>query len=209
MNYIEFHRKYKDRPLVLSRDVLKGLPDPQAMRNQLGRWQDRKLLSKLRRGVYVFTAEVKPDVSWVANRLYEPSYLSLEYALSFYDLIPEKAADITSVTTLKTMRFKNKLGYFLYRHVKPEVFRGFRKMGDAKLPFFMAEPEKAVVDFLYFKLPVFIKKETREILKESYRFQNYEDLDPRKLRRWAKLFQNAKLAKVTNEFCRMVREDSA
>ena len=208
MNYIEFQRKYKDKPVILSRDVVRQAKDPQAMRNQLGRWQARKLLLKLKRGVYIFAAEEKPDVHWIANSLYEPSYLSLEYALSFYGLIPERVVDVTSITTLKTMHFKNELGHFVYRHVKPEVFRGFKKMGDNKLSFFMAEPEKAVVDFLYFKLPV-LKKQTEIVLRESYRFQDYEDLDQKKLKMWAKLFGNAKLDRVTGEFCRMIKQDSA
>ena len=208
MNYLKFHQKYRDRPLLLSREVLRGVRNPQVLRNQLNRWQDKKLLLKLRRGAYVFMTEARPDRSWIANKLYEPSYLSLEYALDFYDLIPDRVADVTSLTTLKTMRFENKLGHFIYRHVNPRVFRGFRQMGDAKLLFFMAEPEKAVVDFLYFKLPVF-KKGTAQILKESFRFQNYENLDPGKLKRWADLFENAKLTRVIDELCRMIRRESS
>lgn len=67
--------------------------------------------------------------------------------MNFYGLIPEGVADMTAVTTRKTMRFENTLGRFIYQHIKPAAFRGFRTMGSGPNAFFMAEPEKAVVDF--------------------------------------------------------------
>lgn len=207
MNFIEFQRKYKNAPLIYSRDVVREAPNhEQAVRNQLGRWRTRKLLLKLKKGVYVLRGEAGPDLNWIANRLYEPSYISLEHALSFYDLIPERVADITSVTTLKTKTFQNELGNFVYRHLKLEAFRGFKKAGAPKLPFFIAEPEKALVDFLYFNLPVF-GREPVTVLKESYRFQNYEDLDKGKLRRLGELFGSAKLMRVLDKVCQMVEKE--
>src|SRR3989338_1236167 len=166
MNFIEFQKKYKNAPLIYSRDVVREAGNQkQSARNQLGRWLAKKLLLKLKKGVYLLRNEANPDLNWIANQLYEPSYISLEYALSFYDLIPERVVDITSITTLKTKTFQNELGHFVYRHLNPKAFRGFKKMEDSQQPFLIAEPEKAVVDFLYFNLPAFGKEPT-EILKE-------------------------------------------
>ncbi|MBI4352429.1 MAG: hypothetical protein HY593_00735 [Candidatus Omnitrophica bacterium] len=208
MNFIEFQRKYKNAPLIYSRDVVReSRNQKQAVRNQLRRWQARKLLLKLKKGVYVLRGETAPDLNWIANRLYEPSYVSLEYALSFYDLIPERVTDVLSVTTLKTKTFQNELGNFVYRHLKPETFRGFKKAGDPKLPFLIAEPEKALVDFIYFHLPMF-GKDPAAVLKESYRLQNHEELDKGKLRRMGKLFGSLKLMRVLDDVCRMMEGES-
>ena len=208
MTFIEFQRKYKNTALITSREVIRESGEPaQEVRNQLGRWLAKKLLLKVKKGVYLLQGEAHPDLNWIANRLYEPSYISLEYALSFYDLIPERVADITSVTTLKTKTFKNELGNFVYRHVKPEVLRGFRKAGESKPSFFIAEPEKAIIDFLYFNLQE-LSKEPATILKESYRFQNHEDLDKGKLKRWGKLFRDDKLMRVVSEVCQMIEKET-
>lgn len=212
MNYLEFQKKYQDVPILYSRDLVKRVRNPQAMRNQLRRWRGKGLLLKLRKGAYVLSGPAcrRPDIHWIANCLYGPSYLSLEYALSFYGLIPERAADIVSVTTLKTMRFQNDLGSFVYRHVQPEAFQGFRSAGSGAAHFFMAEPEKAVVDFLYFHLAAFggDAGEVGKVLKESYRFQNIESLNEKKLVRWAGLFGNSKLKRVVSGVCRLIREES-
>jgi len=152
------------------------------------------------------TGKAGIDKNYAANVIYGPSYLSLEYALSFYGLVPERVTDITCVTTLKTAVFDNPLGRYVYQHIKPEAFRGFISMGEFPSRFFMAGPEKAVVDFLYLNLGKF-KGNTVELLKESYRFQNVEDLDQAKLSAWGKLFKVKKLTGVIRDFCRWIDEE--
>lgn len=141
MNYDEFRMKFQEYPFILSKDVIRGQKDSQNQMNQLNRWTKKGLLIRLRRGMYVFNAHdrrVAADVNYIANRLYEPSYVSLESALNFYGLIPESVKDITSVTTRKTNTFCNEEGVFSYSHVKPRAFRGFKKMGGARAPFYTA-----------------------------------------------------------------------
>jgi len=91
-----------------------------------------------------------PDM-YVANHLYSPSYVSLETALSDYSIIPEVSMAVTSITTKTTRRFRNKHGLFIYRTVKPEAFAGYYVEREGGFDILMAEPEKALVDFLYFK----------------------------------------------------------
>lgn len=87
---------------------------------------------------------------FIAKEIYSPSYVSLEYALSIYGLIPERVVDVTSVTTKKPIEFKNKLGVFIYQHIKENCFTGFIEKEDENgLVYFIATPEKAVADFLY------------------------------------------------------------
>lgn len=120
--------------------------------NNYTRWCKQGLLVRLRRGWFAFPEMLKaPDFArYVASRIYRPSYISMQTALSFYGMIPEVVTDITSVSTLKTAEFTNEFGAYSYRTVKPELFFGFelRKMQDGRtIPF--ATPEKALLDFLY------------------------------------------------------------
>ena len=209
MNFIEFKRRFQNRPLILSRDVVQMAKNPQAMRNQLSRWQKKGLLIGLRKGVYMLSPHdrrIDIDNQVIANRLYEPSYLSLEYALNFYGLIPEKVVDLTSVTTRKTMRFKNESGHFIYQHIQPKAFRGFRKMGSEKNSFFMAEQEKAVVDFLYLNLAQ-LTNNVKDVLENSFRFQNIEELNKKRLIEFGKLFGSKKLMRVLKQLGQWIEEE--
>ena len=121
-------------------------------RNNLTRWCKKGLLVKLRNEYYAFPEYKKvPDFArYVANRIYQPSYISLHSALSFYGMIPEEVVNLTSVTTLKTAKFTNVFGTFFYQHVATPLFFGFeaKKMANGRMLLF-ATPEKALLDLLY------------------------------------------------------------
>lgn len=210
MNFGAFRNKHKNMPFFMSKDVVREYPGRQNVLNQLRRWQSRGLILKLRRGMYILNSEeraVTPSAAFIANQLYGPSYVSLEYALGLYDFIPERVYDVTSITTKKTASFKNDLGVFAYRHLKPEVFRGFRfEKGDGGFGFLIAEPEKAIVDFVYLKLP-FFKNDYKEILEQSYRFQNLGKLNRRRIKMFAGLFGSRKLESVIKAFVELIKEE--
>ena len=104
---------------------------------------------KLRRELYVLPDRPASDLE-IANQLYHPSYISFEYALAYYHLIPEAVFEITSATPRTSRRF-NALGKtFTYRRLKPSAFTGYRPEKVGGRVILMAEPEKAVVDSLYF-----------------------------------------------------------
>ncbi|MDO8734122.1 MAG: hypothetical protein Q7K21_03070 [Elusimicrobiota bacterium] len=140
---------------------------------------------------------------FIAKEIYSPSYISLEYALSIYGLIPERTLDITSVTAKKTAKFENKLGTFVYQHIKENCFTGFiEKKDEADLAYFIATPEKAVADFLYLNKNRFDKNYT-DILKESFRFQNTGSLNKRKFKFYVKLFSSRKLSQIAEAFLKL------
>ena len=144
----------------------------------------------------------------MANQLLWPSYVSLESALGYYGFIPESVADVTSVSTKKTSRFINSIGRFVYQRIKPDAFRGYRSYKDeAGLECLIAEPEKAVVDFLYLNLRKF-KTEAKAVFKESCRFRNIEGLKPKKVLLWARFFKNIRLEAVASEFCAFIKDVS-
>ncbi len=105
----------------------------------------------LRRGWYVFS-DLEPHEALLfeaANRIYSPSYVSLEMALSYHNLIPEGVYAITSVSTRKTVTFQAPIGDFIYRTVKPGRFFGYGIVEMNSRRFIMADVEKALLDFFY------------------------------------------------------------
>ncbi len=198
MNFQRFKEQFQNRPFFSSHDAMAGEKDPQLLRNQLSRWQKKGLILPLRKGVYVFNrieSKIELDPFYAANIIYEPSYISLESALSFHGLIPEGVVSFTSITTRKTKEFSNSLGHFSYQHIKPEAFRGFRKEPYQRGSFFMAEAEKAIVDFVYLRLSCF-NVDPGRVLEYSYRFQGTDILKTEKLLEFGSLFGCKKLMKV-------------
>ena len=124
------------------------------IRRQVCGWVKKGYLLQLKKGVYVFSdtyRKITPSRRFIANYLVLPSYLSLEYALGYYDLIPEKVTVYSSLTTKKTQTFTNALGRFDYCSVKESLFFGFTKAVSVNQEFFIALPEKAILDFFYFR----------------------------------------------------------
>jgi predicted transcriptional regulator of viral defense system len=117
-------------------------------------WRKQGHLILLKRGIYVLSSDLRKQplsMGFISNFLFSPSYLSLEYALSYYDLIPEAATVYTSVSTKKTTKFNTPLGVFEYRSVKNSLFFGFTKATGQGQDYFIAYPEKAVLDFFLFQ----------------------------------------------------------
>lgn len=148
--------KYRDfvktigKPYFTRQDVL--LRDISIYDSQLTKWQKEGLLVRAKRGLYVFTdrqKELTPEE--MSMLLYEPSYISLESALSHYGFIPEIVHAVTSVTTKTTRTFSNPFGHFMYRSVKPELFFGYVPKETKHGKFLFAEPEKALLDFFYLR----------------------------------------------------------
>ena len=158
MNFRELYKTLeKNKYYIFSfEDVLTFYPA--SVRSNLGksilRWKKNGWIYPLKRGLYELAYPKDfsiPDLH-IANRLYSPSYISLETALSNYSIIPEVSMAVTSVTTKPTRRFKNKHGLFIYRSVKPEAFMGYYIEKAGNFEFLIAEPEKALMDYSYFRV---------------------------------------------------------
>lgn len=112
---------------------------------KLSRYKKAGYLISPRRGVYYLADEVENKYK-IANKIYRPSYISLDSALSKYGLIPETVYTITSVTTKATREFTDKQATYKYYKIKKSIFTAYHTEGDVLI----ADPEKAVVDYLYF-----------------------------------------------------------
>jgi len=106
------------------------------------------LFYQLKRGLYSLRSDPPSELE-IANRLYRPSYVSFEYALAYYNLIPEMVYKVTSATTKTTREFVTDDKTYSYSTIKPVAYTGYElKVIDEKR-FLMAEAEKAAVDYLY------------------------------------------------------------
>lgn len=149
MNFLEFRDIFKDFGCFSLNNIRMVLPG--FSRINLVRWTERGYIVPLRQSWYMFADDTNlPDMmEFVACKIYQPSYISLHYALSFYGLIPEGVFSCTSVTTSKTNSFENRLGTFRYYHLKPDLFFGYTVLRSDVLNILMATVEKAVLDLLY------------------------------------------------------------
>ena len=197
MDYQEFRKVFFESVCFTSNQVLAWQPG--FHRNNLSRWVQKGLLTKLRNNFYSFP-EYGNDldyVQYVANRIYRPSYISLHTALAFYGLIPEAIPQITSVSTLKTAHFENPFGSYTYKTIKPEVMFGYDPKPISKgLNILLAQPEKALLDLLYL-YPFYNTKQEIEALRLEMDFME-DYLDVEKLKESAARFKNKKLESRAN-----------
>ncbi|MFH1553037.1 MAG: hypothetical protein ABID83_05315 [Candidatus Omnitrophota bacterium] len=159
MDYIRFSSTLRRNKLYLFTltDIKNLFPGEKekTIKNNFTRWLSKGYCVRLKNNLYEFIEpgpEVKIPDLYVANRLYEPSYVSLETALSIYSIIPDIAAGVTSVSTRPTRTFRNRHGSFFYRTCRSAAFTGYRLMLYDGFKTYIADKEKALVDFLYYRL---------------------------------------------------------
>ena len=197
MTFEQLLRIVGDEPLFESGLLLAGDEAPEALRVQLSRWVRTGKLYRLRRGLYALAPpyqRVRPHPFLVANRLARPSYVSLQTALAYYGLIPEAVYVTTSVTTKRPGEWRTPLGTFLYRHVRPTFFFGYRLEEVAPGQHaFVAYPEKALLDLLYLQ-----PSQELEAYLHELRLQNLERLDFTRLREFAERSGTAKVRRAVD-----------
>ncbi len=146
----------------------------------------RDVFLKLRNGLYALQSDPPHELE-IANHLYGPSYVSLEYALAYHRLIPEIVYTVTSVTTKVTRAF-TVLGHrYEYGRIKRPAYTGYRLTRVGPAAMVIAVPEKALVDYCYF---VDLK------LKSLNDRLNVKKVNPREVMRWAGLFNRPSLVRL-------------
>lgn len=122
------------------------------------RWIKSGLLIQLKKGLYVtsdFMVSIKQSTfytEFIANKLREPSYLSMEYVLQKHNILTEAVYGFTSVTLKSKYTYTNSFGVFVYRNIKAALFEGYTiKTGD-HFAIKVATKAKALFDYFYYKL---------------------------------------------------------
>lgn len=192
-------------PIFSLQDVQKIAPN--FYRIQLDRWQKKGYIKRIKKEYYYFTdKEIDQNfLFYLSNKIYSPSYISLEKAFQYYDFIPEEIFQITSVSSKKTTKFTTSLGNFSYRHIKPSIFFGYRMIDYGKQKILLAESEKAVLDYLYLNPRLKAADDFREMRINKQEF--LEKIDFTKLQRYLKAFENKSLSSRVKTFLNTVKND--
>lgn len=155
----------------------------------------KKEIIRVKKGLYVFGPDLARQPyskETLANLIYGPSYISLEYALSFYGLIPERVETVTSVTNKRNKLFKTPLGIFSYRYLNPEIYSygvTLYEM-DEHHSILIATKEKALADILYFTRKKIDQSQLEMYLLQDMRIERETllDFDPGTVKKLASLY---------------------
>lgn len=158
--------------------VSEALHDYKSPRNKIMSLVEHGELLRLKRGLFVNSAEATHQSlskELIANHLFGPSYVSLESALSFYSLIPERVFVTRSMTTKRSQRFETPLGMFDYTSCNPDYFAVAvrSELKNNEYAFLIATPEKALCDLIVSSAHLRLQsaKAMKVYLEEDLRFE--------------------------------------
>lgn len=137
--------------MILTNDIIKmNLKEYSNKNTKICREVKNGNLIKIINGLYETDANINGYL--LAGCIYGPSYLSFDYALSHYGLIPEKVTAYTNATCnkKKKKKYENQFGTYLYRDVPTAVYPlGINIIQEGEYNYQIATPEKALCDKLY------------------------------------------------------------
>lgn len=207
MHFIDFQNRFSIYHIFSLQDVRKVCGD--FSYRQLDRWERKGYLKKLKRGFYCFGHQ---DIDqnflfYTANKIYAPSYVSLEMALKHYGLIPEEIFQITSVGTKKTTKFETSVGNFSYNQIKPSLFFAYQLLDFGQQKILIAEPEKAVLDYLYIHPKLNTVDDFFGMRINIDEFRSQVNLE--KFQKYLEAFANKQLTKRANTFLTVMQNDKS
>lgn len=154
-------------------EVLAGYRRPN---DKVSEWMRTGALESLRRGLYLTGGPLRQApacLPLVANHIYGPSCVSLDYALAWHGLIPEGVVEVTSVTPRPSRILQNARGRFSYHHLPLPYYTVGQELGASSdgLSFLITSPAKALCDRLVLacNLPLLSRSAMREWLLDDLR----------------------------------------
>jgi len=203
MKFKELLELLGEEPIFKSSLLMTGNRSAFPVRLQLSRWASEGKILQLKRGLYVVKKPYRnkePHSFLIANMMKKASYISLQSALEHYDIIPEYVPKITSVTTGRPEEVKTGLGNFIFRHLKKELFWGYKEQEITKgTSVFLATPEKALLDLIYLTPD----SDNLDYIEEL-RLQNHERLDTALLMHYSKRFKKPKIERAAILFIQSI-----
>ena len=157
-------------------DALKTYRYP---RNRISSLLKKGEIIRIKKGIYLLGPDQRktpyvPEI--LANMIYGPSYISLEYALSRYGLIPEGVHTVTSVTSERNREFKTPAGRFTYAYLRHEYYPHgvtWTSLPDGR-GYLIATPEKALIDRIYMEKGISARSAMKELLFDNLRLDQNE-----------------------------------
>ena len=206
MKFLDLLEIVGEEPLFETGLLLTGDVDSNDVRRQLSRWAQAGKILQLRRGLYALAPPyVKKDLHpfLIANHLARGSYVSCQSALAHYGLIPEYVPVTISVSGDRPARWSTPLGVYEFHHIKKEFLFGYRRteVGPGEEAF-VATPEKALLDLIYFQpggdLPAYLKE---------LRLQNLEQINLSELERQVGISGQPKLHRASGVIADLVQAE--
>ncbi len=147
-------------------------------------WLKNSNLIALKKGTYLFRETYNKEskkneyLEYLANQLLKPSYLSLEYVLSKYQLLSESVRAITSVSAKSSREFSNELGVWRYYYLPIKFFIGYKIKYFKAQPIIEASKAKALFDFLYlrFRRGLVVQDQNLDNLRLNWENLNRSDI---------------------------------
>ncbi len=162
--------------MILSTSEIKeNIKDISNKNNKISREIKSNKLIKLKKGLYE-TDKNTPNYL-LAGSIYGPSYISFDYALAYYDLIPKRVVNCTSATfgKKKKKKYVNYFGTFLYRDIPKKAYPfEVEIIVEGNYSYQIATKEKALCDKLYTLKPISNLKELEYILLKDLRIDDME-----------------------------------
>lgn len=194
MDFRKMIKGYTEAPI--SRHlILDLLSDYKSPNDKISELLKSKELISIRRGLYIIGPKMdlpSPEPFLIANHLRGPSYVSLESALSYWNMIPERAYEISSVTLKPSKLYKNPAGRFSYQQLRtPYYSYGIKHIEySSKQTALIASREKALCDKIVLTPKVNLRsvKQTLAFLTEDLRIDSeiLGSLDAKVLESWVK-----------------------
>lgn len=179
---------------ALSTQVLLGiLADYQRPYDKIVDLVKQGYLVQLRKGLYITSSNIdsqQPEPFLIANHLYGPSYISLDSALFYWGLIPERVFEQTSVTTKLSKRFTSQHISYSYTHLPPDYYAlGIQSVTLTENQIaLVASPEKALCDKIVTTAGINLRShsQTQAFLMEDLRIdkENLQQLNLSEILTW-------------------------
>lgn len=130
-----------------------ALGDDSHERRSIGLLVKKGAITRVKKGLYLW-GEKAYSREVLSNLIFGPSYVSLEYALFYHGLTPERVEVVTAVTTKKKKEFETPVGLFTYEHLNAEVYPWGQTLIQTENGFtaMMASPEKAILDTIALRM---------------------------------------------------------
>jgi hypothetical protein len=189
---------------IQTQNLLPFLTDYTNPRDFIARLVKRGDLVRLKNGFFLIAEKIEttpPPFEQIANLLYGPSYISLEWALSYYGMIPEGVYVVTSVTVNQSKNFPTEIGSFSYKYLNRSRYAvGIDQKENSGGRYLIATPEKALADVVHFKAKKLSKKDLLVDLIEGRRIEeeNLKALDRKKMQEIADNYHSQAVDELVN-----------
>lgn len=195
-----------NKSIFITKEALRSISndEEETITKNIYRWVKNGDLITLKNGLYiskqVFNLYNNKDSfkALIGNKLRSPSYLSLEYVLSKYNILTEATYAVTSVTLKSSRKYENKSGVYLYKSIKDSLFLGYEIENFLSNSYYIATKEKALFDYLYYKKNTVPENLSDINLVNELRLDldSFTKLEFKSLEKFAKISNDKKIHKI-------------